>query len=54
VRLGRETSLDYFSCSAGHDALFTKKHVGTRYIELVFLHPVGSAAYIMYFGASGT
>jgi hypothetical protein len=32
---------------------FHKKHVGTRYIELVFLHPVGSAAYIMYFGASG-
>jgi hypothetical protein len=29
-----------------------KKHVGTRYSKLVFLHPVGSAGHVMHSGVS--
>jgi hypothetical protein len=29
------------------------KRVGTRYAKLVFLHPMGSMAHIVHFGASG-
>jgi hypothetical protein len=32
---------------------FHKKHTGTRYVELMFLHPVGSAAHVVHFGVSG-
>jgi hypothetical protein len=32
---------------------FLKKHVGTRYDELVFLHPVGFASHLVDSRASG-
>jgi hypothetical protein len=30
-----------------------KKHAGSRYAELVFLHPVGTAGYVVDSGVSG-
>jgi hypothetical protein len=29
-----------------------KKHAGTRYAELPFLHPVGSVCHVVHYGAS--
>jgi hypothetical protein len=31
---------------------FHKKHTGTLYAELVFLHPVGFASHVVHFGTS--
>jgi hypothetical protein len=33
---------------------FNKKHVGTRYTELVFLHPMESAGRVGHSGVSGS
>jgi hypothetical protein len=39
VHLGHKTSMHYFSCLGGA-GIDSTKSVGTRYIKLVFLHPV--------------
>jgi hypothetical protein len=31
---------------------FAEKHVGTRYAELVFFHPMGSMGHVLHPGAS--
>jgi hypothetical protein len=42
----------YFSWSSGDQYGFDKKHIGTRYTELVFLHPVGSVGHVVHSSAS--
>jgi hypothetical protein len=32
---------------------YDKKHTGTCYAELVFLHPIGSVGHVLHFGAFG-
>jgi hypothetical protein len=54
VHLGHESSTHYFSGLGGPGAFFIKKHTGTRYAELVFLHLVGFAGHLVLFGALGT
>jgi hypothetical protein len=49
---GHETSMHYFSCSYGTGTDSTKCVSGTPYVELVFLHPVGSAGHVVQCGAS--
>jgi hypothetical protein len=45
VRPGHETSMHFFLCSVVPDAVSIKKCAKTRYTELMFLHPVGSAGH---------
>jgi hypothetical protein len=52
VRVGHETLKHYFSCLGGTRTDSTKKHAGTRYAELVTLHPVGSAGHVVHSGVS--
>jgi hypothetical protein len=45
--------MQYFSRSGWPVAVSIKKRVGTRYVEHVFLHPVGSACHVVHSGAFG-
>jgi hypothetical protein len=42
----------YFSCSGVTDMDLTKKHVRTRYAELVSFLSVGSVGHVVHSGAS--
>jgi hypothetical protein len=53
VRLGRETSMHYFSYLGGPGVVSIKKHVETCYAELVLLHPGGFAGLVVHSGATG-
>jgi hypothetical protein len=53
VRLGRENIDALFFKHRWDQYGFDKKRFRTRYIELVFLHPVGSACHVEHSGASG-
>jgi hypothetical protein len=45
-------SSHYFSCSGGPGAVSGKKRAGTRYVEMLILHPLGSARHVVHFGVS--
>jgi hypothetical protein len=36
-----------------HQYRFDKKHIGTRYTKLLFLHPVGSVGHVVHLAVSG-
>jgi hypothetical protein len=44
--------MHYFFCSGGDWYGFHKKHIGTRYGELLFFHPVGCVGHIVHSSAS--
>jgi hypothetical protein len=44
--------MHYFLCTGGPGAVSIKKCTETHYVELVFLHPVGSAGHVVYSGGS--
>jgi hypothetical protein len=52
VHLGREMSTHYFSCLGGPGAVSIKS-AATRYAKLVFLHPLGYAGHVVYYGMFG-
>jgi hypothetical protein len=52
MRPWRETSMHDFSFLGGTAYGFNKKRGVTRYTDLVFSHPVGSAGHIVHSGAS--
>jgi hypothetical protein len=52
VHPGHEISMHYFSCSGGM-GIDLRKTGGTRYAELVPLHPVGFTGHVVHPGASG-
>jgi hypothetical protein len=47
-----ETSTQYFSSSGLDRHGFDKNRIGTRYAELAFVLPVGSAGHLVHSGAS--
>jgi hypothetical protein len=53
VRPGCKTMTHYFSCLGRTGYGFHKKRVGTLYVELVFLHTMGSTGHIVRSGAFG-
>jgi hypothetical protein len=53
VRLGRETSMHYFSCSGGTGTDSTKNKSGHLTPNLCVFHPVVSARHVVHSSASG-
>jgi hypothetical protein len=50
---GTQNVIALFSCFGETGTDSTKKHAGTRYAKLVFLHPVGSMGHVVHSCASG-
>jgi hypothetical protein len=53
VHLGCETSMHYLSCLGRPGVVSIKSVPGHVTSEILFLHLVGSAGHIVYFGVSG-